>query len=101
MTYRVFYRTKFDGACPAKPDYEADYERGADVDAASWVGCAESLGATGVVPKKGARMRRPLGVGDVLVGDDCEARILTDQAIWARVPMPKQLTARDFGGQWR
>lgn len=95
MRYRVFYRTAFDDKCPARPDYDADYQRGSDVEAVSWANCAEVAGQA-VALRKGSRLRRPLEVGDVLVAEDCDTRILTPQGIWARVPMPKQLTERDF-----
>lgn len=83
--------------CPAKPDYESDYERGVDVEASSWVNVAEVLGENGdEKPRKGSRIRRPLFIGDVLVSEDFEARILTPQRMWARVAFPKHLTEQDF-----
>lgn len=102
MKFRVFYRRVTDDSCPARPDYERDYERGADVEATSWSNVAEVLGAEGgEKPRKGSRIRRPLFIGDVLVSDNMEARILTPHRVWAVVGMPKHLTEQDFEDRGR
>lgn len=102
MRFRVFYRRQFDEMSPAKPDYENDYERGVDVEATSWVNAVEVLGQDGgEKPRKGTRLRRPLFIGDVLVSDTMEAKILTPQRMWANVVFPKHLTEQDFDDRGR
>ena len=102
MRFRVYYRRQFDEKSPAKPDYENDYERGVDVEAASWVNAVEVLGKDGdEKQRKGSRLRRPLFIGDVLVSDAMEAKILTGQRIWASVSFPKDLTSQDFEDRGR
>lgn len=102
MRFRVFYRRVYDEVCPAKPDYENDYERGIDVEASSFVNVAEVLGQDGQEKtRKGSRIRRPLTIGDVLVSEMMEAKILTPYRIWANVAFPKHLSEQDFEDRGR
>lgn len=90
MKILVFYRRTQDGKCPSRPDYEREYVRGEDVEipSGSWTDAASAIGDRPVGQPRDGRLSRPIEIGDVLVNEHLDSRILTPLGVWARVAAP-------------